>query len=224
MLAMIFTLLLILLIAGVIIAIVVMGMEGTGRQSHPEIAQVMAKTAKHLNGDGEPPAALVTLFDEIDEVPPLDVREIPGRLRSAASSARSSVSARSARSATSATSASSAAELEDEAAASEPTNLTPLSDADAATASGASETDAPEMDDVQADVAEPDAPVVDGDRAAEMAAALDAAPVEVTEDVDPYHVQQAADETLMADILEGPLPEEFEDPYGLSEEPVTERA
>lgn len=95
---MIFTMLVVLVLAAVVIAAVAMGMEGAGRSQHPEIADAMATTARHLNGEGEPPRALVALFDEIDEVPELDVRGIPGRLRSA-------VSARSARSASSASSA-----------------------------------------------------------------------------------------------------------------------
>lgn len=92
---MIFTMVVVLALAAVVIAAVAMGMEGAGRSQHPEIADAMAVTARHLNGEGEPPRALVALFDEIDEVPEIDVRQIPGRLRSA-------VSARSARSASSA--------------------------------------------------------------------------------------------------------------------------
>lgn len=96
--AMIFTMLVVLVLAAAIIAVVVMGMEGTGRKQHPEIAEAMARTARHLNGEGEPPKALVQLFDEIDEVPDLNVRDIPDRLRSlrSAASARSALSAGSA--------------------------------------------------------------------------------------------------------------------------------
>lgn len=102
---MIFTMLVVLVLAAAVIAVVVMGMEGTGRQQHPEIADAMAKTALHLNGEGEPPRALVTLFDEIDEVPDINVRELPARIRSL----RSATSARSAATAASAPSASSPA-------------------------------------------------------------------------------------------------------------------
>ena len=75
----IFTMLMVLVLAAVVIAVVVMGMEGTGSEKHPEIADAMAKTARHLNGEGDPPRALVALFDEIDEVP--DVRELPAKIR-----------------------------------------------------------------------------------------------------------------------------------------------
>ena len=54
---MILTLLVVLVLAVVIIAVVVMGMEGTGKERHPEIANAMARTARHLNGEGEPPKA-----------------------------------------------------------------------------------------------------------------------------------------------------------------------
>ncbi|NLE17606.1 MAG: hypothetical protein GX632_03580 [Propioniciclava sp.] len=101
---MIFTMLIVLVLAAAIIAVVVMGMEGTGRRQHPEIAEAMARTARHLNGEGEPPRALVQLFDEIDEVPDLNVRDLPDKLRNlrSAASARSAWSALSARSAASA--------------------------------------------------------------------------------------------------------------------------
>lgn len=95
---MIFTMLIVLVLAAAIIAVVVMGMEGTGRKQHPEIAEAMARTARHLNGEGDPPKALVQLFDEIDEVPDLNMRDIPEKLRTlrSAASARSAWSARSA--------------------------------------------------------------------------------------------------------------------------------
>lgn len=92
---MIFALLAVLVLAVVVIAVVVMGMEGTGREKHPEIAHAMARTARHLNGEGEPPKALLTLFDEIDEVPQVNVRDLPSKLRSMRS-ARSATSAASA--------------------------------------------------------------------------------------------------------------------------------
>lgn len=66
--AVIFTMLVILGIAAVVIAIVVMGMEGTGRSKHPELADAMARTARHLNGEGAPPRGLRMLFDEADDV------------------------------------------------------------------------------------------------------------------------------------------------------------
>lgn len=66
--AVIFTMLVILGIAAVVIAVVVMGMEGTGRAKHPELADAMARTARHLNGEGEPPRGLRELFDEAGDV------------------------------------------------------------------------------------------------------------------------------------------------------------
>lgn len=89
---MILALLVVVVLAVVIIAVVVMGMEGTGKDKHPEIAHAMARTARHLNGEGEPPKALLTLFDEIDEVPQVRVRELPNKLR-LMRSARSAASA-----------------------------------------------------------------------------------------------------------------------------------
>ncbi|MFT3877717.1 MAG: hypothetical protein QM708_15045 [Propioniciclava sp.] len=96
MAVMIFTMIVVMVLAVGVIAVVTMGLEGAGSRQHPEIADAMAKTARHLNGEGAPPRALVALVDEIDEVP--DMRELPRRLRS-------SLSARSARSAASSASA-----------------------------------------------------------------------------------------------------------------------
>ena len=84
---MIFTMLVVLVLAAGVIAVVVMGMEGTGRTKHPEIAEAMQRTARHLNGEGEPPRALVAVFDEMDEVGDINVRELPRKLRTAASAA-----------------------------------------------------------------------------------------------------------------------------------------
>ena len=81
----------ILAIAIAIVAIVAMGMQGAGREKVPEIANVMAETARHLNGDAPPPQGLVEFFDELPDV------------RKSAKSATSAKSADSAKSATSAT-------------------------------------------------------------------------------------------------------------------------
>ena len=94
--AVIITMLVILLVAAVIIAIVAMGMQGHAREVSPQLADAMETTARHLNGDAEPPRGLVAIFDEIDELPSPDLRDLPARIRSM----------RSARSAASATSAS----------------------------------------------------------------------------------------------------------------------
>ncbi|CAL8972333.1 MAG: hypothetical protein LCH87_09625 [Actinobacteria bacterium] len=71
-------------IALCVIAVVAVGMRGSLADRAPDVANVLANTARHLNGDAEPPQALVDFFGEIP--------------RSAAS-ARSAMSARSAPSA-----------------------------------------------------------------------------------------------------------------------------
>jgi hypothetical protein len=43
--------------------VVVLGMEGRGKQRAPKLADRMARAAQHLNGDGEPPARLVKLIE-----------------------------------------------------------------------------------------------------------------------------------------------------------------
>lgn len=58
----------ILAVAIGIVAIVAMGMQGAGRTKVPELANVMAETARHLNGDAEPPQGLVDFFEEIPDV------------------------------------------------------------------------------------------------------------------------------------------------------------
>ncbi|MFV0451378.1 MAG: hypothetical protein ACK5LS_03885 [Propioniciclava sp.] len=84
----------ILVLALAIIAVVVMGMHGTGRKTVPDLTNVMARTARQLNGEGQPPRGLLLLFNEIDEVNPadLDPRQLPGKIRSSIVSARSAAS------------------------------------------------------------------------------------------------------------------------------------
>jgi len=60
----------ILLIAVAVIAVVAVGMNGSMADRAPELADVMASTARHLNGDAEPPKVLVELFEEIPELRP----------------------------------------------------------------------------------------------------------------------------------------------------------
>lgn len=43
-------------------AVVVLGMEGRGRDHAPELADKFARAAKHLNGDAQPPERLQHLF------------------------------------------------------------------------------------------------------------------------------------------------------------------
>lgn len=42
--------------------VVGMGMAGKGRTKHPKLAHQFARAAQALNGDGEPPARFVKLF------------------------------------------------------------------------------------------------------------------------------------------------------------------
>ncbi|MFT3861515.1 hypothetical protein [Micropruina sp.] len=58
----------ILAVAIAIVAIVAMGIQGAGRERVPELANVMAETARHLNGDAEPPQGLVEFFEEIPDM------------------------------------------------------------------------------------------------------------------------------------------------------------
>lgn len=72
----------ILAIAIGVVAVVAMGMQGAGKQKVPELANVMAETARHLNGDAAPPQGLVEFFEELPDV------------RRSASSAKSAQSAK----------------------------------------------------------------------------------------------------------------------------------
>jgi hypothetical protein len=53
----------ILVVAACTVGLVLLGIEGRGKQRAPKIAARMARAAKHLNGDGEPPARLVKLIE-----------------------------------------------------------------------------------------------------------------------------------------------------------------
>jgi uncharacterized protein YoxC len=52
-------------IALCIIAVVAVGMQGSLADKAPEVANVLANTARHLNGEADPPQGLVEFFDEI---------------------------------------------------------------------------------------------------------------------------------------------------------------
>ena len=52
-------------IALCIIAVVAVGMQGSLADKAPEVANVLANTARHLNGEADPPQGLVDFFDEI---------------------------------------------------------------------------------------------------------------------------------------------------------------
>ena len=45
------------------LGMVVLGIEGRGKERAPKLADRMARAARHLNGDGEPPARLVKLIE-----------------------------------------------------------------------------------------------------------------------------------------------------------------
>ncbi|MGV8908931.1 MAG: hypothetical protein ACOH1Y_08095 [Propionicimonas sp.] len=53
-----------------VIAIVAVGMRGSLSETAPEFANVMANTARHLNGDADPPQGLVEFFEEIPDLRP----------------------------------------------------------------------------------------------------------------------------------------------------------
>lgn len=60
----------VLVLALVIIAIVAVGMNGPVPDDASDLANVLASTAKHLNGDAEPPQGLVNFFEEIPDLRP----------------------------------------------------------------------------------------------------------------------------------------------------------
>jgi len=53
----------ILVVVACIVGVVLLGMEGRGKQRAPRLADRMARAAQHLNGDGEPPARLTKLIE-----------------------------------------------------------------------------------------------------------------------------------------------------------------
>ena len=53
-----------------VIAIVAVGMRGSLSEKAPEFANAMATTARHLNGDAEPPQGLVEFFEEMPDLRP----------------------------------------------------------------------------------------------------------------------------------------------------------
>ena len=60
--AIIVAMLIILGVIGVVAGVVIVGMQGRGRDRAPELADTMARAARHLNGDGTPPPALRRLL------------------------------------------------------------------------------------------------------------------------------------------------------------------
>jgi hypothetical protein len=53
----------ILVLAGCTVGLVLLGMEGRGKERAPKLADRMARAAQHLNGDGQPPTRLVKLIE-----------------------------------------------------------------------------------------------------------------------------------------------------------------
>jgi hypothetical protein len=53
----------ILVVAACTVGLVLLGIEGRGKQRAPKMAARMARAAQHLNGDGEPPSRLVKLIE-----------------------------------------------------------------------------------------------------------------------------------------------------------------
>ena len=57
-------------IALCVIPVVPVGIKKKLASKAPEFANVMANTAKHLNGDADPPQGLVEFFEEIEDIRP----------------------------------------------------------------------------------------------------------------------------------------------------------
>jgi hypothetical protein len=53
----------IFVVVACVVGLVLLGMEGRGKQRAPKLADRMARAAQHLNGDGEPPARLIKLIE-----------------------------------------------------------------------------------------------------------------------------------------------------------------
>ena len=53
----------ILVVVAATVGLVLLGLEGRGKQRAPKLAHRMARAAQHLNGDAEPPARLVKMIE-----------------------------------------------------------------------------------------------------------------------------------------------------------------
>jgi len=53
----------ILVVVAASVGLVLLGIEGRGKQRAPKLAHRMARAAQHLNGDAEPPARLVKMIE-----------------------------------------------------------------------------------------------------------------------------------------------------------------
>ena len=63
MTSIVLALIVILVLAGCTVGLVLLGIEGRGKERAPKLADRMARAAQHLNGDGEPPTRLVKLIE-----------------------------------------------------------------------------------------------------------------------------------------------------------------
>lgn len=63
MTSIVLAMLVILVLAGCTVGLVLLGIEGRGKERAPKLADRMARAAQHLNGDGEPPTRLVKLIE-----------------------------------------------------------------------------------------------------------------------------------------------------------------
>ena len=61
MLVLVVTMFAILAVAAATLALVLVGMEGRGWRQAPQLARLMRRIARHLNGDGRPPRRLQAL-------------------------------------------------------------------------------------------------------------------------------------------------------------------
>ena len=61
MLVLVVTMLVILAVAAATLALVLVGMEGRGWRQAPQLARLMRRAARHLNGEGRPPRRLQAL-------------------------------------------------------------------------------------------------------------------------------------------------------------------
>ena len=53
----------ILVVAACTVGLVLLGMEGRGKQRAPRLADRAARAAEHLNGEGEPPARFIKMIE-----------------------------------------------------------------------------------------------------------------------------------------------------------------
>jgi hypothetical protein len=61
MLVLVVTMLVILAVAVATLVLVLVGMEGRGWRQAPQLARLMRRAARHLNGEGRPPRRLQAL-------------------------------------------------------------------------------------------------------------------------------------------------------------------